>query len=261
MNSEDGRRTIRSVERAITILEQLSRTQPTPPSSLSDRIDLTPGAIHTQLATLQQNGYVTNDDGEYSLGPQLLTIGRRVRNSHPLYEAGREEVDKLADETGECAHAIIEFDGQRVPLYEAFGQNAVGTELYQKKQERPQNLLHCTASGKALLSTFPDERVEQLLDIEDLRRLTDRTITDPDALFEELETIRERGYATNDEEEIHGIRAIGVPIHGPNGRPVGALSVSGPTSRLEGTFFTEELPERLLYAQNVVEISLQTSPT
>jgi len=258
MRENDEGRTVRAVEHACEILEATNQKQPTSPSDLAESVDLTPGALHTQLVTLHQKGFIIKRADGYMLGPQLLPLGESVRNSFPVHRAGKEMVDKLADETGECAHLTIEHDGQRIAVYESFGSNAVGTDFYKKKQERPQNLLHCTASGKALLAHTPEGYIREILHLGDLTRLTEQTITDSDTLFEELEAVRERGYATNDEEEIPGIRAVGVPIMDGNGEAAAALSVSGPKSRLTGGFYEGELPDRLIDAANVVEVNLQT---
>jgi DNA-binding IclR family transcriptional regulator len=68
--------------------------------------------------------------------------------------------------------------------------------------------------------------------------------------------VDERGFAIADEEQMLGIRAVGVPVMRVDGTPAGAISVSGPTSRLKGSYLTEELPEMVTRATNVTEIKL-----
>nr|WP_239640665.1 IclR family transcriptional regulator C-terminal domain-containing protein [Haloferax denitrificans] len=85
---------------------------------------------------------------------------------------------------------------------------------------------------------------------------TKNTVTDRDALFEELEQIRERGYAYNDEEEIRGFRAIAAPIEDPSGEVLGSVSVSGPTSLLQGEQFQEHVPKLVTQSANVIEVNI-----
>nr|WP_321169935.1 IclR family transcriptional regulator C-terminal domain-containing protein [Salinigranum rubrum] len=90
-----------------------------------------------------------------------------------------------------------------------------------------------------------------------LPELTPHTITDHDEFFSQLDTIRERGYAFNDEESIQGLRAVGVPIRGKEHEILGALSVSGPTHRLKGDWYTEDIPDLLLGVSNELELNIR----
>jgi len=86
---------------------------------------------------------------------------------------------------------------------------------------------------------------------------TENTITDHERLFEDLEGMRERGYAYNDdEEEIEGFRAVGAPIRDIDGRVRGSLSISGPASIMRDERFREELPERVSQSANVIEVNI-----
>lgn len=98
-----------------------------------------------------------------------------------------------------------------------------------------------------------------IIDRHGLPGRTDRTITDRERLYEELETVRERGFARNDGEEVRGIRAVGAPILTGDDSVLGAISISGPESRLQGDRFEEELPTRVMSAANVIEVNLNTA--
>jgi DNA-binding IclR family transcriptional regulator len=114
--------------------------------------------------------------------------------------------------------------------------------------------MHMTALGKALLTTQSDERVDEIIDTHGLPAATQHTITDRDELFEELEAIREQGYSVEDQERREGIRAIGVPIHDDDGGAIGAVSISGPVSKLTDERISEELLEQIRNAVNIIEI-------
>lgn len=254
-------RTIESVLTTTDIIEILRKQDGATISEIAAELDLTPGTIHTHLSTLKERDYVIQTGGEYRLGYHLLALGESVRNHHELYRAAKDEIESLAEETGESAHLIIEHDGRIFALYERFGKEAVGVEFHKRKREQPLTHLHCTAAGKAILSQLSEERASEVLDRRGLPRLTENTITDREELIDDLETSRERGYAFSDEEQMTGIRAVGAPIGGQNDDPVGAIAISGPTARLQSETFQERLPQMVVQATNICEVNLQTERT
>lgn len=259
MSEPTSNRTIGSVANACELIEVLRESDGSTVTEIAAQVELSPGTVHTYLSTLCEYGYVVQTEDGYQLGPQLLTLGEYVRNHSEFYRASAAEIDRLAEETGECAHLIIEHNGQLYALYERFGENAVGVEYHNRKRERPLTHLHCTAAGKAILASESRERVESIISRFGLPQNTTNTITEPDELFEELENIRDRGYSFADEEQMENIRAVAAPVTLPDGETVGALAVSGPVSRLQGARFREELPEKVLHAANVCEVNLQTA--
>lgn len=258
MADGNSRKTIKSVEHACTILDELRVSEGLTVTELSEKVGLTPGAVHTHLATLKERNMVQQDGTTYRLGPDFLLYGAHIRNNSAMLQAGKGVADNLAHETDEIANLLLEHDGKLLVLHERFGENAIGRSFHIRKRAEATKYLHCTAGGKAILAYLPDERVEEILDRRDLVRFTPNTITDSDELLDELETIWEQGYALNREEEINGIRAIGAPVIDPDGDVVGAVSLTGPASRLNGDTFEREYPDRLVRAANMIEINLQT---
>ena len=107
-----------------------------------------------------------------------------------------------------------------------------------------------------MLAHLPREEIEEIFDQYGLIRKTENTITDPEELFAELEDIRERGYAYNDEEEIEGLQAIGAPILDKSDRVLGALSVSGPVRRMNDSDYHDTIVEKVINAANVIEVNI-----
>jgi len=93
----------------------------------------------------------------------------------------------------------------------------------------------------------------------DFEPITEHTITDPGRLLEELETVRERGYSFNRQENLEGLHAVGVAVTGPENGVVRALIVSGPTHRLDGDWLQDELPSLLLGTANELELNIAHS--
>lgn len=256
--NDEGQRTIRSVDTALQVLEALRSLDGATLGELSEEVDLSKGGLHTHLTTLREHGFVEHRGDSYALGRRFLTFGEYVRNSVPLYRAAKGEVDELSTETEECVHLITEEDGQESILYESFGDRAVGREFFLKNREAMGRYLHYSAAGKSIFSQLDEDRVHEIIDEYGLPAVTQHTITNRDEFMTEIREVRERGFATNDEEDLLGIRAVGSPILGPDGDVLAALSVSAPASRLRGERFTEELPHIVKEYVNIIEVNLQT---
>lgn len=251
-------RTIRSVERACEIISFLQRNDEANLTEIADSVDLTPGTVHTYLNTLKQQGYVMQEAKAYRLDPWLLTLGEQVRNNLDIYRAAKEEVDGVAFETGEVVHLIVEHDGECLAAYEAFGPKAIGKDIYIQNRGDTHQFIHCTAGGKAILAHLPDEEVERIVENHGLEPVTPNTITDFEELREELEQIRERGCAFNDREQMTVIRSVGAPILDADQRVRGAISVSGPPSRVQAERFREELPKIIMEAADTAQVNLHS---
>lgn len=258
-NKNDGTRTVKAVEKSLDILEAVRAENGATISEISKSVDLSMGTIHTHLATFKQRGYIVQEGRKYRLSPLFITYGEHVLNSTPLYTAGREEIELLAEKSGECAHLIVENNGLETILYEAFGENAVGRSFYLENRGSLHRHLHYSAAGKAILADMSEERVDQIVDQHKLPARTAQTITNREELRRELQEIDERGYAVNDGERVSGLRAIGTPIQDPTGTVVGAVSLSAPTTRLADENFASEVPELVSETSNIIEVNLQTS--
>ncbi len=261
MGSDSDRRRIKSADKVCDILEHLRTVGTSTVSEISEAIELSPGTTHTYLATLESRGLVRQDEGssEYRLGLELLPYGDHVRVRNEFYRAAEAEIQQLAHDSGAYAHLMTEHNGRLIILQETFGENAIGTDFHPRKRERPEPLLHCTATGKAILAHLPDYRVANILHERDLVSHTSSTITEKDELVAELETIRERGFALNDQEHMRGIRAVGTPVLSDDGRVLGAVSLSGSASNWSGDRFREEVPKTVMRTANAIEVNVHSN--
>jgi DNA-binding IclR family transcriptional regulator len=172
-----------------------------------------------------------------------------------IYEIAKPEIERLAEDTGSLANLMIEEHGRGVYLHRGEGHRAiqvnaqVGTRVY----------LHSTALGKTVLANLSEETVDGIIDRHGLPRITPNTITDRDELAEELGTVRERGYAIDDEERVEGLRCISAPVLSYTDTVVGSISVSGPTHQFIGEYFIEDIPGKVMEATNVIELNLTYS--
>jgi len=247
-----SKRGIKSADRVFDIIKVLFETDGMTTSELADELNLATSTTHEYLKTCKQRDYVVkNADGTYTLSLKFLDLGEMVRQLSPVYKTAQKPLARIADKTGEVAWLCTEEHGYIVPLDVKRGQQ--GVQVVGRIGKRKP--MHRISAGKAMLAEMPRDRVEAILDRHGLPGATENTLTDRGALFETLETIRERGYAFNDGEEVEGIRAVGMAIV-TDGDVHGALSVSGPSNRVQGERFREELPEMLSGAVNEIELKL-----
>jgi DNA-binding IclR family transcriptional regulator len=220
-------------------------------TTLVDDLGIAQSTLHDHLQTMVSLGLLVKRGHEYRVSTRFLDIGEGIRRQRRVYRAARDEVQKLAAETGEHATLMIEEDGQGVLLDVQKGESAVDINAYPGRRLP----LPSHAPGKVLLAYLPEKRIEQILDEHGLPQYTEQTITDRERLWTELEQIRERDYAIDDEELINGVRAISVPIRSRE-QTWGAITIGGPTNRMQNEFFETDLLESLMQATNVIELNL-----
>jgi DNA-binding IclR family transcriptional regulator len=223
---------------------------------LAEELDVVPSTAHKYLATLEAENCVIKEGDEYHIGLEFLDIGTYAKYRKRGYRLCTQKVAEIAKETGERVQFVVEEHGLGIYVdTEATDENAVMID----RRDGVHRHLHATAAGKAILAELPEHRVAEIIVQHELPAETDRTITSRDALYDELEEIRETGIAFNDEESVEGLRAIGVPVFQPNGLVLGAFSMSAPSNRLQGSRYREEVPNILLGHANEIELNLRYS--
>jgi len=241
-------------KRLFDILEIVKRRGPIGVSEISAELDIPTSTTNDYLQTLTKLGYLARIEGGYRLGLRFLDLGGAARDDRQIMDVAEQEIDRLARDTGEHANLMIAEDGRGIFVYKATGENAVELDT-RLGMVIP---LHTTALGKAIMAYMEPSRVQEIIDRYGLKAVTDRTITDAEALFEELERIREEGIARDDEERVEGMRCAAAPIF-LDGDVVVAVSSSGPVTRFQGDTFQHELPGRVQSAANVIEVNIKHS--
>jgi DNA-binding IclR family transcriptional regulator len=220
---------VRSVLRAATLLRAVGESvQPPSLSLLSQRSGLTKATVFRLMRTLMEAGLVEMNPGQatFRLGPLCAILGQTYLDQIDVLKEARPILTSLRDQTAETVHlGILEGDQRVLYLEKLESTHAVGVMKSRVGATVP---AYCTGIGKALLATrnlLPPE--------ESLHRFTPATIGDPVLLKEELESVRSRGYALDLEEHEPGVRCVAVPVYGSDGVAVAAISVTGPSERME----------------------------
>ncbi|MFC7157430.1 IclR family transcriptional regulator [Halomarina halobia] len=245
-----GGKRVGATETSFAVVEQLREEGGLGVTEVADRVGISKSTAHAHLWTLVDLGYVVKEGPTYHLGLKFLDLGDHARTRQNLYHIAKQEVDELISAVGERGQVMVEENGRGVYIYQAKTERAIQTDSHIGTVVD----LHATAVGKSYLAFLPDDDLEALLDTLELAARTDRTLTDRESLREELTLVRERGFALNDEERIAGMRAVGAPILSDDGRVLAALSVSGPTTRMNGEWFREEVPDKVTQAARIIGI-------
>jgi IclR family transcriptional regulator, KDG regulon repressor len=236
---------VKSLARGLQIIEKLAESsEGSSVNDLAEKFGVDKSNISRMMQTLAKYGFAERekDSRKYILGPQVVRLSRLLLMRTPLRDSSKFYLKQLVERTGECAHLAILTQGQALYIDQEESQSVlrVATGIGTLAP------LHCTALGKVFLA-FSDGPVAS-----NLAAYTMRTITDRSVLEMQLEIIRGKGYAVDDEEYNEGVRCIAVPVYDFRGKCVAAIGISGPTSRL-----TLELLHS--YAQSVVEIGKMLS--
>ena len=254
MGDKTGRK-LQTTATSLEIIEALQERDGGRVTELADALELAPSTVHSHLTTLLANGYVVKEGDEYHLSLRFLEHGEYVRNRKNAYRTAKSYTKQLAEETDCRVVFTIEENGRGVYMYTSSGKHAVWTYSTIGKRF----YLHQTAAGKAILSRVSRASVEEIIDQWGLPSATENTITDTETLLDQLETIRERGISFNYEEQLEGVKAIGIPVNGSDGRVIGAFSVASPAKRLTDEQFEEDIPDILSGVANEFELELSLS--
>ncbi len=225
-----GRPKVQSVDRTLDVLEALaSRRGATGISELSGLVGLHVSTVHRLLATLVDRGYVRQDpdSSRYHLGSRIFTLASAADLHLDLRLVARPYLERMMRASGETANLVTLSDHEVVYLDQVASMHLV--KMFTAPGMRAP--LYCTGTGKMMLAFKDAEFAKPVLDAP-MRRYTPRTIVTRSALEAELATIRKRGYSVDNEEMEEGVRCLAVPIFDRRHDCVGAISVSGPTTRM-----------------------------
>lgn len=251
-NNHPNPRTVKTAGTAFSILEALLEADGATITQLAEELGMAKSTVHRHLMTLYEREYVVREDDVYCISLRFLEFGEHARTRNKGYQLIKAKVEQLAEETEERVQFIVEEHGYGVYVYRATGSRGVQTDPGIGKRIQ----LHSIAAGKAILAFLPAEQTEAIIDRRGLPAITSNTTTDCETLLRELERIREKGFSVNNQENVNGLRAVGVPVKDKDGSVLGALSISGPTHRMKGEWFEQELPNLLLGTANELELNI-----
>jgi len=202
--------------------------------------------VHRLLATLVDRGYVRQDpdSSRYHLGSRIFTLANAADLHLDLRLVARPYLERMMRSSGETANLVTSTGSEIVYLDQVASMHLV--KMFTAPGLRAP--FYCTGTGKAMLAFRSREFAEPIL-AAPMRRYTAQTIVTRGALEAELSSIRKNGYAVDNEEMEEGVRCLAVPVFDRRGECVGAMSVSGPTTRMT----TERVEKLAVTAKGIAE--------
>lgn len=219
-----------TVLRSLRILETLSaRPGGAGVTELAVQEGVNKALVFRALASLVEGGWVVQDSAsdKYQLSGTILRVAGRYYKGIGLNPIAASKLRPLADRTGCQVEFTRYFDGAPRVLI-AIGPSHSPTGFQTVTHVGDRQSPHATAAGKVWLASLPDDQLSAYLQDYNFERFTSRTITDRDAMMEEIQQVRQQGFAYNDGEELEALFAVAVPVwHGwKEGALAGAIGLS-----------------------------------
>jgi DNA-binding IclR family transcriptional regulator len=222
-----------SVQKALKILQTFAVDSPELNlTEISRRLNSHKSSVFRLLSTLAAEGFVEKNPltHKYRIGLKFIEIAHRSLQSFDWVSEASPLMERLSREVGEIVHLSI-LDGAEVVYLEKRGEGQ-GQGLTVSTNKGGRDPAHSCAMGKVLLAGLPSEELAKALRSAPLIKRTPNTITEIAALQRELEKVRKRGVAMDQEESFPGIKCVAAPIQDRNGKTVAAISVTAPSQRM-----------------------------
>ena len=230
-NNRAGDGKNQSLTRALTLLARLSET----PSGLSltdlcYQLGMPTATVHRLLNTFEEFDFVEQDaeQGLWFVGLKAFTVGNAFLQRRDIVASARPHMQALVDQCGETVNLGVIDDGEAVFISQVESREMMRM-IVRLGSRSP---IHASGVGKALLANMSEPGLARVLQQRGLARYTERSIDNPARLREELQGIRQLGYALDDEEHAIGLRCVASAIFDQNGQALAAISLSGPKARV-----------------------------
>jgi len=251
---------IEALTRGLEILALFSSESPS--LSLTEivaTLELNKSTAFRVLSTLEVSGYLERDPAtrRYRPGLKVLQLGFTALNGLEVGQVARPYLERLAQRVDETASLGV-LDGMRVMYVDRIRNRAIVGVVIGIGSHVP---AHCTSLGKVLLADLPPDDLNRRLADADLAAFTSHTITDHRALLSELTLVRQRGYATSDEELAVGLRAVAAPIRNATQKAVAAINVSGPVTSISCERLKAEIVPAVVKTAAQISLALGCSET
>ena len=218
-------------------------------SEVAQRAGLSRAAARRYLLTLSHLGYVDHDGKGFALSPRVLRLGQSYMHSARLPRVLQPELQRLAAAMQEATCAGVLDNADVVSLASATGGRVVSTTL----QTGTRVPAYCTANGRVLLAAKPAAQLDvwlaQQQSLHAFKPLTPRTLTQPETLRQEIDKVRQQGYAMVDQEMELGLRTLAAPLRNHRGDVVAAINVSALAARVSLDVLRERFLPTLQDAQ------------
>lgn len=221
---------VQSVDRALDILESFDyQAGELGVTELAEKLHLPKNNVFRLLATLEVRGYIEQDKktANYRLGMKSFEVANVFLHHLGFRRQARPIIEELVAQCDETAYLAV-LNGSEV-IYVLVQDTSQMVRVASFPGRRLP--VHCTAAGKAQLAYESADRLDGILQDQPMRKLTENTITDPQAFREHLHKVARLGFAVDNEEYEPGVRCIAAPVRDYSRKVVASIGLSGPASR------------------------------
>jgi DNA-binding IclR family transcriptional regulator len=221
-----------SLDKALTVLEAIAQTGDTRLSTLVESTGYPAATVHRILGVLGRRGYVRQDPAtrKYMLSLKCLEVFSRVKDNLEIITPARPVMQKLMEKTGETVN-LVSFENKEAVYIDQISNTKSLLRMFTRVGARVP--LHSSGVGKAFLSSLPPAEALEYFRSAKKVRYTKNSLVKEDEFLQDLEETRSRGYAVDREEFEDGVACLSAAIT-KNGAVAGAMSISGPSSRILG---------------------------
>jgi DNA-binding IclR family transcriptional regulator len=229
MENNDKSYENQSVIKVFRLIELLSGTEEMSITEIGTAIGLNKGAVFRFISTLRSIGYIEQNpvNEKYRLTSKLFEIGSRVVTRINEVLEAHTVMEQLAQKTNETVHLAILNNGNVVYLDKIDSKHAL--RIFSRVGN--QAPCYCTGLGKVLLAWLSDKEIGKIVKEKKMIKFTETTITSLSALHADLQKIRGRGYAIDNQEHEQGIQCVAAPIRNRTGKVIAAISITWPIIR------------------------------
>ncbi len=224
-----SRNFIDALAKGLNLLEVLGRSKDglTLPE-LTRSLGMVKSSVFRLLYTLEELGYVARHGQRYRLAAKCALLGKLAAAHVRFSEVALPYLERIRQEFHETLNLAV-------PDH--------GSVLYLEVLESPHPLravvrpghrgpLHTSALGKCLIAYDSEDELRQILNPDNLEKVTPSSISRFEVLVQEMARVRQLGYAVDDREDSEGTRCVGTPIFADGPKPIAAISLSAPAVRL-----------------------------
>lgn len=245
---------VRLVDRTFDVLEALSKhPNGTSIATLTAETGIHKSTIYRLLNTFVSRGYVIKDEAtsKYQMTLRMYQVGSRAVPSFDLLTLSRDYLKELCRNSHEAVHLAVPDGPTIVYLFKEVSSENV---LRITSQAGARNYMYYTGLGKALMANMSLEEVKKLWDQSEIIQYTPTTITQFSDLVEDLEQIRKRGYAIDNEEHEAGIVCIADVIRDADNKVIAAISISTLVNRMDDLFLAQNVPQLKATASKISSV-------
>ncbi|MFL2105272.1 IclR family transcriptional regulator [Desemzia sp. FAM 23991] len=246
-NNSPGK--VQTIDRALSILEVLSNYDNLSLMEISEKVQLHKATTHRLVNSLLENGYIEKDatTKKYRISLKLFQLGNRRVQNIDFLNVAKSMIRQLSQEINQTVHLVIEDDNEVLYIDKHDSQDSE-TRMHSRIGKKAP--MYVTAVGKAILATKTNSAIVDYWNQVDIQPKTTHTITNLEDFLAEIDTVRQQGYAIDNEENEYGIVCIGASFASYKDLSAGAISISLPLS---------EVKNKDIYIQKIVETTRKIS--